>query len=114
MTEPQETGSDREILGENDPEAYDKAADRVTADADRGVWVVEENRGNGWSVSAVLTSHEDARAYVQDARDFVENCPEDAPESFSRSTIRFRYGGRSSPKKLFESWPPQGGESDAE
>lgn len=96
-------------LPENNPGAYQKAADRVTSNGDRDVWVVEEKRGDEWRVAAVLTSHEDAEAYVDDKRDFIENCPEDAPEDFCRSTVSFRYSGRRSSKALYESWPPGDG-----
>ena len=100
-------------LEENDPDAYRRAADRVTAESDRDVWVVQEKRGDEWRVAAVLTSYEDAQAYIEDARDFSENCPEDAPEKFSRRKRAFRHGSRKSPNKLYEQWPPdEGGESD--
>jgi len=92
---------------DNDPAAYRQAADRVTADSDRDVWVVESNPGSGWRVAAVLTSYEDAEAYIEDAREFSENCPENAPERHARNTIRFRHGGRKSPNRLYETWPPE-------
>lgn len=91
----------------NDPEAYEQAAEKVTAESDRDVWVVQESRGDEWHVAAVLTSYEDAQAYMEDARDFAENCPTGSPERFSRRTVGFRYGGRDSPTKMFESWPPE-------
>ena len=93
-------------LPANDPIAYQRGANRVTSDADADVWVVQESRGEDWRVSAVLTSYEDAEAYIEDARDFIENCPEDAPEDFCRRTVSFRLDGRKSPTSLYESWPP--------
>ena len=98
-----------QILGENDPEAYEQAADRVTADADRDVWVVERKVGDEWRVTAVFTSYRDAEAFTQDYRDFAENCPEDTPSKYARKTVSFRLGGRKSPKSLYESWPPENG-----
>lgn len=91
---------------ENDAEAYREAADRVTADADAEVWVVQERRGDEWSVAAVLPTYDDAEAYIEDLRTFKENCPEDSPEEFCRSRASFRVGSRHSPTKLFEEWPP--------
>ena len=91
---------------ENDPEAYEQAADRVTADADQEVWVVQRKRGDEWSVSAVLTSYEDAQEYIEDLRTFSENCPEGAPEEYARKQIAMRVGGPNSPTKLFSEWPP--------
>lgn len=91
---------------ENDPETYQESAGRVTAESDRDVWVVQEKIGGGWRVAAVLTSYDDAQAYMADLRDFSENCPEDAPEEYCRRNIEFRYGSRDSPTKMFEEWPP--------
>jgi len=96
------------MLGKNDPETYQKAADRVTCEPDQEVWVVERKRGDEWSVSAVLTSYEDAREYAKDLRDFSENCPEDSPEEYCRKQISIRHGGRKSPTKMFETYPPEG------
>jgi hypothetical protein len=96
-----------EILDENDAEAYERAAERVTAPADEDVWVVEQNFGDGWRVAAVLGSYAAADAYIDDARDFAENCPADAPEDKCRTTVSYRHGGRKSPTKFFESWPPE-------
>lgn len=98
-------------IGENDPEAYREAADRVTVNSDRDVWVVQERRGDEWSVAAVLTSYEDAQAYMEDARTFGNNCPEGASEEYARRTCSFRYGSRDSPNKLYETWPPEETES---
>lgn len=95
------------MLGENDPEAYQKAADRVTADPDQEVWVVQRKRGDEWSVSAVFTSYDDAREYVNDLKDFAENCPEDSPEEYCRKQISIRHGSRKSPTKMFETYPPE-------
>jgi hypothetical protein len=96
-----------EILDANDPEAYERAAERVTADPDDEFWVVEQNFGDGWRVAAVLGSYAAADAYIEDARDFGENCPADAPEDKCRTTVSYRHGGRKSPTKFFESWPPE-------
>jgi hypothetical protein len=92
----------------NNPESYQQAAERVTADPDKDVWVVlhRAKEQQDWKVGAVLTSYEDAEAYAKDLRDFQENCPEDAPEDLCRHTVQLRHGGRKSPTKLFESWPP--------
>jgi len=99
-----------EILDANDPEAYQRAADRVTAAPDDEFWVVEQNFGDGWRVAAVLGSYAAADAYIDDARDFAENCPADAPEDKCRTTVSYRHGGRKSPTKFFESWPPEVGD----
>lgn len=96
-----------EILDENDAEAYEQAAERVTAEPDAEYWVVEQNFGDGWRVAAVLGSYAAADAYIEDARAFAENCPADAPEDKCRTTVSYRHGGRKSPTKFFKSWPPE-------
>lgn len=95
------------MLAENDPETYEKAAERVTAEPDQQVWVVQRKRGDEWSVSAVLTSYEDAEEYVNDLRDFAENCPEGSPEEYCRMQITTKHGSRKSPTKMFETYPPE-------
>jgi hypothetical protein len=95
-------------IGENDPEAYHEAADRVTADSDRDVWVVQKRHSESqeWSVAAVLTSYQDVRAYMDDFQTFSENCPKDSPEEHCRSAVHFRVGSPNSPTNMYESWPP--------
>jgi len=94
---------------ENDPAAYQKAADKVTAESDKEVYVVEKRYDNNQSyrVAGVLTSYSDAQAYMEDLRDFHENCPEDTPEQFGRKQVMFRVSTRQSPNKLYENWPPE-------
>jgi len=84
----------------------DGVPERVFEDADRDVWVVERNPGGGWQVSAVLTSFEDAQRYEQDLRAFL-NDQEGIPEEFQHE-VRTRHGGRGSPTKMWEEYPPTG------
>jgi len=74
----------------------------IPAESDTDVWVVEYNPGSGWRVSAVFTSWEDADKYEDDLRDFIQS---DVDE-YSPDSIRTRHGGRKSPTKFFETWPP--------
>jgi len=90
---------------ENDPDAYHTAAERVTTDGD-DVWVVSVSTGKDWRVSAVFGSYESAEAYINDHRNFVENCPEDANEEYARQTAKYRLSGVNSPKDYYDSWPP--------
>ena len=75
----------------------------ILADPDREVWVVEQNPGSGWRVSAVLTSFADAEAYEDDLRKFNE----DMETRFRSAGIKTRHGGRNSPTKMFETYPPE-------
>lgn len=85
---------------------YRQVADRVTADGDRDVWVVEYKTSSEWKVSAVLTSYADAEAYEEDLREFITSYPDDVPERFRIDEVRTRHGGRRSPTKFYEEWPP--------
>jgi len=100
--------TDHVLNTENDPEAYEKAGELVTTESDRDVWVVQcrYDKSQDWRVAAVLTSYEDAEAFIEDHRDFIENCPEGAPETFARNSAYYRLGSRNSPNKFFETWPP--------
>lgn len=87
---------------------YDADGDRILADGDREVWVVERSRGDTWSTAAVLTSYDDAQRYTEDLREFTNTYPDGFPEEHETETsVRIRHGGRRSPTKLFESWPPE-------
>jgi len=90
---------------------YSDGTGRILAEPDRKVWVVEENTGSGWSVSAVLTSYEDAEQYEEDLREFTRNHNQNIPDDFEIK-IETRHGGRRSPTKMFEEWPPQSLQSD--
>lgn len=81
------------------------ATDRILTEPDRDVWVVERQQGDGWYVSAVLTSHEDAEQYEEDLREFITTYPDDFPEEFKTENVRTRHGGRQSPTKFFEDYP---------
>lgn len=84
----------------------DGVPERILEDSDRDVWVVEENRGSGWIVSAVLTSFEDAQRYERDLRAFMSD-QDEIPEEFQHE-VRTRHGGRNSPTKMWEEYPPTG------
>jgi hypothetical protein len=99
---------DHDCPGEPDVEA---ARNRVFADSDRDVWVVERNPGSGWRVSAVLADYDDAEDYAADLRVVLNNYPEKFPEEFKSDTeVRIRHGTRRSGSKMFESYPPSGSE----
>ena len=94
--------------GTERPAEIQQAWDRITADPDREVFVVERNPGSGWRVSAVLTGYEDAAQYADDLMDAMNHCPEDFPEEFHHGdSVRIRYGGIRSATKMFEEYPPQ-------
>lgn len=96
------------MTGDNDAEAVERAKERVFAEPDREVWVVERNPGSGWRVSAVLPTHEDAERYRDDLRTVLNNYPEEFPEEFKTDhTFRIRQGGRHSPTPMWESYPPE-------
>jgi len=99
---------------DNDPEAYQEAAGRVTTDPDQDVWVVQYrlNDSQKWRVAAVVGSYEAAQAYMNDYRAFAENCPEDSPDDLCRNTVRIRFGTHHSPNKFYETWPPDGGRDE--
>lgn len=84
---------------------YDADPDRILGDADRDVWVVERNPGSGWRVSAVLASYEDAQKYQEDLRAFMSD-QDGIPEEFQHE-VRTRHGGRNSPTKMWEAYPPE-------
>jgi len=95
---------DHDCPGEPDVEA---AKERLFADPDREVWVVERNPGSEWRVSAVFASYDDADDYAADLRVVANNYPEDFPESFESETeVRIRHGSRKSGTKMFGSYPP--------
>lgn len=79
----------------------------ILADGDRDVWVVERNPGSGWRVSAVLQSFDEAEKYEEDLREWHKESQEDIPEQYQHK-IRTRHGGRNSPTKMFEDYPPEG------
>lgn len=90
----------------NSEQEASTAKSPVLADADRDVWVVERNPGSGWRVSAVLTSFEEAEQYEQDLREWHEESNENMPEELHHD-LRTRHGGRKSPTKMFEKYPPE-------
>ena len=95
---------DHDCPGEPDIEV---AKERVFADSDRTVWVVERNRGSGWGVSAVFANYDDADHYAADLRVVANNYAEDFPKRFESETeVRIRHGSRKSGTKMFESYPP--------
>lgn len=100
--------ADTRTDGTEHPEEVQQAWDRITADADRDVWVVERNPGSGWRVSAVLASYDEAEQYRDDLRTAMEHYPEDFPERFKTDyDIRIRHGSRKSGTKMFEEYPPR-------
>jgi hypothetical protein len=88
------------------PDDVQAARNRVLAESDRDVWVVERNPGSGWRVCAVLPSFEAAQRYEEDLRTVMNHCPEDFPEKYF-SEIRTRHGSRQSPTTMFDDYPPQ-------
>jgi hypothetical protein len=88
----------------------DELKDRVFSDGDREVWVVEwapRAENPHWRTGAVLTSHADAEAYRDDLREALNTYPDEFPYEYKKeSDVRIRHGGRKSPTKMFESYPP--------
>jgi len=78
----------------------------ILADGDRDVWVVESNPGSGWRIEAVLPSFEAAERFEDDFREWRREMNDNIPDEFEHS-VRTRHGGRKSPTKMFESYPPE-------
>jgi len=96
---------DHDCPGEPDVEA---AKERVFADGDREVWVVERTQGTGWSVSAVFATYDDAEDYATDLRIVANSYPEDFPGRFEDDTkVRIRHGSRKSGTMMYEEYPPE-------
>lgn len=95
---------DHDCPGEPDIEA---ARERVFADPDQEVWVVERDPGSGWRTSAVFADYDDADDYVADLQVVLNNYSDEFPERFKSETeVRIRNNSRNSPTKMFESYPP--------
>lgn len=95
---------DHDCPGEVDVEA---AKERVFAEPDDEVWVVERNPGSGWRVTAVFDSYRAADDYTADLRVVLNSYPEEFPEKFKQDTdVRIRHGSIKSGTKFFADYPP--------